>query len=165
MQTKIKLLFVCHGNICRSPMAEYVMKYLTQLHSISSDFYIASAATSTEEIGNDMHPGTKKKLSSEKIPYEKHTARQLHTSDYDAFDLLLGMDQENILRMHQFFPKDPAHKIHKLLSFSGSSADIADPWYTGNFDRTYQDILIGTSSLLKYLLPEAEINKDNLPNL
>ena len=165
----IKILFVCHGNICRSPMAEYVMKYLVSQKGLEEKFYIDSAATSTEEIGNGVHYGTRNKLQSVNIPVGNHKARQITKNDIEEFDYLLGMDSANIRNMKRFYGfegfsfgnyqtksnsaanKNLENKICKLLEFANSSDDIADPWYTGNFDLTYNDILKGCKSLLNSL--------------
>ncbi|MCM1570038.1 MAG: low molecular weight phosphotyrosine protein phosphatase [Roseburia sp.] len=147
----IKILFICHGNICRSPMAEFVMKDLVRRAELEEQFYIASAATSTEEIGNDIHYGTGRKLAQEGIPVTPRGAIQLTRADYGKYDYLIGMDSANIRNMNRMLGGDPEGKIYKLLSFAGKSDDIADPWYTGNFDETYEDILLGCQALLKYI--------------
>lgn len=144
----IKILFVCHGNICRSPMAEFVMKDMVEKLGIAEDFYIASAATSTEEIGNDVHYGTKNKLRLEGIRCEKRSARQLTKSDYDEYDYIIGMDSYNLRNMKRMLGADNDSKIHLLLDFTQRPRDIADPWYTGNFDKTYDDIVEGCTALL-----------------
>ena len=143
----IKLLFVCHGNICRSPMAEYVMKDIVRERGLQDAFLIESAATSTEEIGNPVHRGTRRILESRGIDCSGKRARQITTEDYRAFDLLIGMDEENVRRMRGRFGGDPDGKIAKLLSFAGSSRDIADPWYTGDFEATYRDVKQGCEAL------------------
>ena len=146
-----KILFVCHGNICRSTMAEMVMKHLVKQAGLEKDFYIDSAATSREEIGNGVHHGTKAKLRQQGIPCENHRARQITSADYEAFDLLIGMDRENIDNMNWKWNGDPEGKVYSLLSFAGSSRPIADPWYTGNFDDTYEDVMEGCTALLNHL--------------
>ncbi len=146
-----KILFVCHGNICRSPMAEFVFKKLVQDEKLENYFYIESAATSREEIGNDIHPGTKEKLREKNIPFTKRKARQIKKEDYKNFDLLIGMDSENKKNMLRFWGDDSDKKIFNLLEFAGLKTDIADPWYTGNFDDTWNDILKGCRALLKNL--------------
>ncbi len=152
----IKILFVCHGNICRSPMSEFVMKNLTTSRNLSQDFYIASAATSTEEIwngvGNPVYPPAKRKLAEHGISCAGKRAVQLQRSDYAKYDYLIGMDSANIRNMHRMLGGDSEGKIFKLLSFAGSDRDISDPWYTGDFDATYRDVLEGCEGLLKYLL-------------
>ena len=153
----IKILFICHGNICRSPMAEFVMKDLVQKAGLSDQFVIASAATSREEIGNSPHYGTVNKLRSVGIPVIPHRAVQMTKQDYEKYDYLIGMDDANIRNMERIAGGDPAHKIHRLLSFAGSGRAIADPWYTGNFDITYDDIVEGCSTFLSWLKEKGEI--------
>lgn len=150
----IKILFICHGNICRSPMAEFVMKDLVQRANRQSQFYIASAATSTEEIGNPVHRGTREKLKSVGISTAGKTAVQMKRSDYAKYDYLIGMDSWNIRNMLMISGGEPEGKVHKLLEFAGSSRDVADPWYTGDFESTYRDVLAGCQGLLKQLMPE-----------
>ncbi len=150
----IKILFICHGNICRSPMAEFVMKDLVQRANRQSQFYIASAATSTEEIGNPVHRGTREKLKSVGISTAGKTAVQMKRFDYAKYDYLIGMDSWNIRNMLMISGGDPEGKVHKLLEFAGSSRDVADPWYTGDFESTYRDVLAGCQGLLKQLMPE-----------
>ena len=134
-------------------MAEFVFKDMVKKENLSDKFLIQSAATSSEEIGNHIHHGTRKKLREKGIPYdEKKTAVKLQKSDYDKFDYLIGMDSMNIVNMKLILGSDPKNKIFKLLEFSGKERDIADPWYTGNFDITYDDILEGLSALLKNCL-------------
>ena len=145
----IKILFVCHGNICRSPMAEFVMKELVRRAGRENDFLIESAATSREELGNDMHYGTRQKLHEMGIPFTRRAARQITRADYDRYDYLVAMDDENIWYMNRCWSPDPAHKIVRLLSYAGKTRDIADPWYTGNFDQTYEDILEGCTAFLE----------------
>ena len=147
-----KILFVCHGNICRSPMAEFVMKELVRRAGRENDFLIESAATSREEIGNDMHYGAKQKLREVGIPFERRGARQITPADYERYDLLIGMDDENIWYMNRCWAPDPEHKIVRLLSYAGKTRNIADPWYTGNFDQTYEDILEGCTALCREYL-------------
>lgn len=148
----IKILFVCHGNICRSPMAEFVMKDLVQQSGYSSQFFIASAATSTEEIGNAVHWGTREKLKSVGISTAGKTAVQMKRSDYNIYDYLIGMDNWNIRNMLRILDGDPKGKVYKLLEFADSDKEVADPWYTGDFESTYKDIVLGCQSLLQYLL-------------
>ncbi len=147
----IKILFVCHGNICRSPMAEFVMKELVRRAGREHEFLIESAATSREEIGNDIHYGTRTKLREMGIPFSRRAARQITNADYDEFDYLVAMDDENEYYMNRWWAPDDEHKIVRLLSFAGKSRDIADPWYTGNFDQTYDDILEGCTAFLSKL--------------
>ena len=147
-----KILFVCHGNICRSPMAEFVMKELVRRAGREADFLIESAATSREEIGNDIHYGTRAKLHEMGIPFTRHAARQITNADYDKYDYLVAMDDENEYYMNRCWNPDDQHKIVRLLSFAGKSRDIADPWYTGNFDQTYDDIMEGCTAFLEKLM-------------
>lgn len=147
----IKILFICHGNICRSPMAEFVLKDLVSKQKLSDRFEIASAATSTEEIGNPVHRGTKKKLASVGISTEGKYAVQMKRSDYEAYDYLIGMDDWNIRNIRRITDGDPKHKIYRLLEFAGRSGEIADPWYTGDFEATYRDVLEGCKGFLEYL--------------
>ena len=150
-QNNIKILFVCHGNICRSPMAEYVLKDMVNTHKTAHLFHIDSAATSTEEIGNPVHYGTRDKLRREGIPVGGQRAVQLTQKDYEAYDYLIGMEQRNITNMLRILGGDPDHKVYRLLDFSDRPRDIADPWYTGNFDVTYEDICEGCRAFLKML--------------
>ena len=150
----IKILFVCHGNICRSPMAEFVMKDMVEKQGIAEKFYIASAATSTEEIGNGVHYGTRKKLAEFGISTDGKRAVQLKKSDYDKYDYIIGMDSWNMRNMKRMLPEDKDNKLHLLLDFSANPRDIADPWYTGDFDTTYDDILEGCTALMNKILKE-----------
>ncbi len=147
----IKILFVCHGNICRSTMAESVLSHMISQRGLSNDFHIASAATSREEIGNPPHHGTVRKLREVGVPVVPHRAVQMTKKDYEAYDYLIGMDDWNIRNMQRITGGDPQNKIYKLLEFANSTRDIADPWYTGNFDVTYDDIMEGCEALLKKL--------------
>ncbi len=147
----IKILFICHGNICRSPMAEFVLKDMVKKAGLADRFEIASAATSTEEIGNPVHRGTREKLRQVGISVAGKTAVQLRKSDYDKYDYLIGMDEWNIRNMLRMLGGDPEGKIHKLLEFTGSRRDVADPWYTGDFETTYQDVVTGCKELMKML--------------
>lgn len=148
----IKVLFCCHGNICRSPMAEYVMKDLVTRRGLSDCFCIDSAATSTEEIGNGVHRGTRGKLREVGIYCGDHRARQMKRADYDRYDYLIVMDDWNIRNMNRIVGSDPDGKIYKLLDFSERPRDIADPWYTGNFDETYEDVAEGCRALMEHVL-------------
>lgn len=147
----IKILFVCHGNICRSPMAEFVMKQIVARENKSSDFYISSAATSTEEIGNGIHYGTIFKLREENIPCTGHRAVQMTRADYEKYDYLIGMDDANIRNMLRIVGQDREGKIYKLLDFTDKPRAVADPWYTGNFDVTYADVREGCEAFYRYL--------------
>ena len=149
----IKILFVCHGNICRSPMAEFVMKDLVKREGIKAE--IKSAATSREEIGNTVHHGTRRKLAQFGISTDGKYAVQMTKADYDKFDYIIGMDEWNIRNILRIIGADPEEKVSKLLSFDGSGEDIADPWYTGNFDETYDDVLRGCTGLLKEIVSKA----------
>ena len=149
-----KVLFICHGNICRSTMAEFVFTYLVNQRGLSDYFEIDSAATSREEIGNPPHYGTVTKLRQVGIPVIPHRARQMTKSDYEYYDYLIGMDSANIRNMNRIAGGDPEGKIYKLPSFAGFSKDIADPWYTGNFDETYNDVLEGCEAFLEFLKGE-----------
>ena len=144
----IKILFVCHGNICRSTMAQSVMAYLVAQRHLSDQFEIESAATSREEIGNPPHHGTVNKLRREGIPLIPHHAIQMTRADYSKYDYLIGMDSANIRNMIYIVGGDPKGKISKLGDYAGLQRDIADPWYTGNFEDTYRDVLAGCQGLL-----------------
>lgn len=146
-----KILLICHGNICRSPMAEFVMKDLVKKAGLSSQFHIESAATSREEIGNPIYPPARRKLTEHGISCGGHAARELTKSDYNAFDLLIGMDSANLRNMRRICGGDPDGKIHLLLDYTGHPRDVADPWYTGDFEETWQDVLAGCQGLLKEL--------------
>ena len=146
-----KILFVCHGNICRSPMAECVMKNMVKDRGISREFYIDSAATSREEIGNPIYPPAVRKLKAEGIPLTGHRAIQMTKDDYDKYDLLLAADSANVRNMTRIAGGDPEGKIRRLLDYTSRPRDIADPWYTGNFDVTYDDIVEGCEALLEKL--------------
>lgn len=148
----IKVLFICHGNICRSTMAQSVFIHLVRQRGLEDLFEIDSAATSREEIGNPPHYGTVSKLKSVGISVIPHHARQMTMTDYAYYDYLIGMDSANIRNMNRIAGGDPDGKIYKLPSFANKSKDIADPWYTGNFDETYNDVLEGCEALLDYLL-------------
>ena len=148
----IKILFICHGNICRSTMAEYVMKHLVRQAGREKEFFIDSAATSREEIGNGVHYGTRRKLAQMGVPCGDHRARQMTRDDYDKFDLLIGMDSANIRNMQRICGGDPDGKIRKMLEYAErASDDVADPWYTGDFDATWRDVFESCSKLLEQL--------------
>ena len=145
------ILFVCHGNICRSPMAEYVMKDLVERAGESDRFSIDSAATSSEEIGNPVHRGTQRALKRHGIPCGGHRARRVTAADYDSFDLIVGMDEANVRSLNRLFGGDSDGKVRKLLEFAGESRDVADPWYTRDFETTYRDVSAGCKGLLAAL--------------
>ncbi len=147
----IKILMVCHGNICRSTMCESVMTHLVKEAGLDSLIYVNSAATSREEIGNPPHHGTVSKLRQVGIPVIPHRATQMTKEDYEEYDYLIGMDTYNIRNMTRIAGGDDKGKIYKLLTFANSGRDIADPWYTGNFDETYRDALEGCKALLEYI--------------
>lgn len=155
----IKILFVCHGNICRSTMAEFVFCDMVRKRGLEKQFHIHSAGTSREEIGNPPHHGTVRKLQQEGIPMHKHRAVQMTRQDYEDYDYLIGMEHWNIRNMTRIAGGDPQGKIHMLLDYSKNPRDIADPWYTGNFDETYQDVTQGCEAFLKYLLENEKIEK------
>lgn len=146
-----RILFICHGNICRSPMAEYLLRHMVKVLGCAESFVIDSAATSTEEIGNPVHPGTRSKLQQQGVYCGTHCARQICPADYEAYDLLIGMDAANLRNMQRIFGKDPKTKLCRLLDFTARPGDIADPWYTGDFEETYEDILAGCRGLLRAL--------------
>lgn len=147
-----RVLFICHGNICRSPMAEFVLKDLVKKAGLESQFYIESAATSTEEIGNPVYPPACRKLAEHGIGCAGKTARQLRNEDYDQFDLLIGMDKANLRNMYRICGGDYDDKMHLLMEFAGRpDTEVADPWYTGDFEATWQDVLAGCQGLLAQL--------------
>ena len=147
----IKVLFICHGNICRSTMAEFVMKDLVAKAGIEHKFYIESAATSREEIGNDTDPRTKRKLTEMGVPFTRRKARQITKTDYNEFDYIICMDDNNIRNMMRIIGSDPDGKVSKLLEHAGRNENIADPWYTGDFDDTWDGVMEGCSALLEEL--------------
>ena len=147
-----KILFVCHGNICRSPMAEFVMKDIVKKAGRSDEFYIASCATSTEEIGNPVHHGTRRKLAEVGISCDGKRAVQLTKSDYNKYDYIIAMDEMNIRNIMRIIKSDPEGKVSLLLSHAGMSGSIAGPWYTGNFDDTYRDVLLGCKALFNEIV-------------
>ena len=146
---KHKILFVCHGNICRSPMAEFMMKWLVKEAGREAEFEIDSAATSTEEIGNDMYPPAKRCLRAHGVPFEHRRARQVTKADYDHFDRIFVMDRNNLRWLRMIGIDDSDHKVRLLMSLAGEERDVADPWYTGDFERTYRDIAQALPSLLE----------------
>lgn len=144
----IKILFVCHGNICRSPMAEFVMKDLVKKRGMEGAFSIASCATSTEEIGNPVYPPAQKKLAEHGISSAGKTARQMTKEDYYEYDYIIAMDRFNLRNMTRFVGDDPEGKVSLLLDFTNRPGDVADPWYTGDFEVTYRDVLEGCLGFL-----------------
>ncbi|MBR1447784.1 MAG: low molecular weight phosphotyrosine protein phosphatase [Prevotella sp.] len=144
-----RILFVCHGNICRSPMAEFVMKDLVRKAGLEQSIYVESAATSTEEIGNEVYPPAKRKLAEHGISCKGKTARQMTRRDYDRFDLIVGMDAWNIRNIHRICGSDPEDKVRLLMDFTDRPGEVADPWYTGDFEATWRDVLEGCQGLLK----------------
>ena len=158
---KIKILFICHGNICRSPMAEFILKDMVAHRGIADRFKIASAATSTEEIwngvGNPVYPPARAELAKHGISCEGKRAVQLKASDYDEYDYLIGMDSMNIKNMERMTGHARGEKIHKLLEYAGSSADCKDPWYTNRFEETYRDIVTGCTAFLEYLEQQGKL--------
>ena len=147
-----KILFVCHGNICRSPMAKFVMKDLVKKAGLVSQFHIESAATSREEIGNPVYPPARRKLAEYGISCDGHAARQLTNADYEKYDLLSGMDRANLRNMQRIYSGDPDGKLHLLMDYTDRPGDVADPWYTGDFEATWQDVLEGCQGLLHELM-------------
>ena len=146
-----RILFICHGNICRSPMAQCIMQQLVDEAGAADRFFIDSKATSTEEIGNEIYPPAKRKLNEMKVPLVPHRASQIKKSDYENFDLLIGMDDENIRNMKRIFGGATENKIHKIREFTGTTDDVADPWYTGNFDITFDQIHAACKKLFERL--------------
>ena len=146
-----KILFICHGNICRSPMAEFVMKDLVAKAGLADRFEIASAATSTEEIGNPVYPPARQKLAEHGISCAGKTARQMTRRDYEIYDHLIAMDHNNLRNMERFVGSDPEHKVSLLMDYTARPGDVADPWYTGDFEATWRDVLEGCTGLLAVL--------------
>ena len=153
----IKVLFICHGNICRSTMAQFVFQNMINNLNLSSQFLIDSRATSTEEIGNPPHRGTVRKMQEEGIPLIPHRATQITLNDYNNFDYIIGMDEWNMRNLNRMLKGDPDKKVYKFLTFAGSNRDIADPWYTGDFDETYRDVLEGCEGFIEYLKENGQI--------
>lgn len=147
----IKILFVCYGNICRSPMAEFVLKDMVQRKNRQAEFEIASAAVSDDALGCDMHRGSKQKLTEEGIPFSPRQARRMCPEDYDRYDWIVAMDRSNIADIERITRGDPKNKVRLLLDFAGEHRDIADPWYTRDFDATYEDIRRGCEALCNRL--------------
>lgn len=148
----VKILFVCHGNICRSPMAEFIMKDLVKKAGLEQKIIIESAATSAEEIGNSVYPPVRRKLAEHGIDCSSKSARQLQNSDYEKYDLLIGMDRANLWDMYRICGGDFADKMHLLMDFTNRPEEMADPWYTDDFDTAWQDMEEGCRGLLNYLV-------------
>ena len=153
----IKVIFLCHGNICRSTMSQFVFQDMVNRLGIADQFLIDSRATSREEIGNPPHRGTVRKMQEVGIPVLPHRATQITWQDYQKFDYVLAMDTQNIRNLNRMLNGDPDGKVYKLLTFSGSGRDIADPWYTGNFDVTYDDIVEGCEGFLRFLQENGDV--------
>lgn len=151
-----KIMFVCHGNICRSPMAEFIFKDMIRKQGLDQDFVVRSCATSTEEIwgdvGNPVYPPAQRELKKHGISCEDKRAVQLKKSDYDKYDLFIAMDSMNLRNIGRIFGNDPQNKVHKMMDYTDRKGDVADPWYTGRFDVTYTDILDGCKGLLESLI-------------
>ena len=147
----MKILFVCHGNICRSPMAEFVLRDMVKKAGRSAEFTIASAATSAEELGNPVYPPARRELRAHGIDCTGKTARQLSWADYDRYDLFIGMDQRNLRAMHRILKGDPQKKIRLMMDYTDRPGDVADPWYTGEFGVTWRDVSEGCRGLLEAL--------------
>ena len=147
-----RILFVSHGNICRSPMAEYIMKQMVKDSHLEDDFEIASAATSTEELGNPVYPPARQKLAQHGISCKGHRARQVTRQDYTYYDLIIAMDSYNVRNLHRMLGGDPEGKIHMMLDYTDRPGDVADPWYTDNFDATWRDCTDGCRGLLKSIV-------------
>ncbi len=152
----IKILFICHGNICRSPMAEFVMKELVKARGLEDDFFITSAATSTEEIGNPVYPPVRRLLEKRGINCSQKRATQVKKSDYENYDYLVCMDSNNLRNLARIIGTDNSGKVSRLLDFTDSPHDVADPWYTGNFDITERDVNTGCKALLEHILKNSQ---------
>ena len=152
----LKILFICHGNICRSPMAEFVMKKMLEEAGLQDKVWVESAATSREELGNPVYPPVRRLLAAEGIDCSGKTARQMSAADYEYYDFLIGMDDANLRNMQRICGGDPEHKLSLLLDYSDRPGAIADPWYSGDFDATRRDVQRGCSGLLQYLLPRLQ---------
>lgn len=148
----IKVMFVCLGNICRSPMAEFVLKDMVKKLGKENEFLIKSSATSFEELGSDVHYGTVRKLNSVGVPVEHRESIRLSKNDYDKYDYIIGMEDANIRNILRIIGEDKENKVCKLLDFSSNPRDIADPWFTGNFDKTYEDIHEGCKAFLEKVM-------------
>lgn len=158
----IKVMFVCHGNICRSPMAEFLLKEIVKEKGVEENFLIKSSATSYEEIGNPVHYGTARILDKLKIDYSKKVAEKLKSSDYDKYDYFIGMDKANLRNMKLIFGSDREGKISLLLSYAGENRDVSDPWWTGDFETTYKDIKKGVNALYEFIKKEKPSYKKSI---
>ena len=154
-ELKVRILFVCHGNICRSPMAEFVMKQKVAERGLSTQFEIASAATSREEIGNPVYPPARRMLQSYGISCAGKTARQITRSDYDYYDYIIAMDQNNLRNLQRIVGQDVDNKISLLMDYTDTPRDVADPWYTGDFQATWDDVQAGCEGLLETVVLES----------
>lgn len=145
-----RILFVCHGNICRSPMAEFIFKAMLRARGLEDEYYVESAAVSTEEIGNGIYPPARRCLSQHGVRFDTgKTARQITLADYGRFDRIICMDRSNLSWLKYIIPSDPEGKVHLMMSYTGHTRDVADPWYTGDFEQTFQDILEACECMLK----------------
>lgn len=153
----VKILFVCHGNICRSPMAEFVLRDMVTKRGMGDKFQISSAATSMEEIGNSVHRGTREKLKQQGISTEGKYAVKLKKQDYEKYDYIIAMDQNNLKNIKKIVGEDKQKKVSLLLSFAQENRDIADPWYTRDFDKTYDDIVKGCKGFLEKILQQKSL--------
>ena len=161
---KKRIIFVCHGNICRSPMAEFIFKDKIRSRGLNEQFYVESAAVSTEEIGNSIYPPAKRCLNAHGIPFDtSKTARQITRADYDHFDLIICMDRMNLRWLKYIIPNDPAGKVRLMMSYAGQDRDVADPWYTGDFETTYRDLVEATEALLLYLQKKGTYDLQGYP--
>ncbi len=149
-----RILFICHGNICRSPMAEFIMNDLVVRAGREKEFHVASAATSTEEIGNPVYPPARRKLAEHGIGCQGKRARQLERKDYEEYDLLIGMDRANLRNIQRICGGDPRGKVHLMMDYTHRPGEVADPWYTGDFDATWRDLEEGCRGLLAALAEE-----------
>lgn len=156
----IRVLFICHGNICRSPMAEFVFRDIVKKEGLENEIIAASAATSREEIGNPVHYGTRAKMQQMGIPMTSHRAVQMTKKDYKKYDYIIGMEYWNVRNIERIVGKDSEQKVHLLLDYSEHPRDISDPWYTGDFDATYRDVVEGCEGLLKFLISEYHLKSN-----